>query len=408
MTGMFARRKALRGVAISWFARHGTAAVPLLVPAALGKPGDERTDAELALRFLAERFGKAEVLDAVTVHGEKAVDAVRTILDRDPLDVLPTRMPKIPGWLDLALLPQVRMAGGGNALPVDAVGHLVTMLAISKPGAAYAGVELVMEACDRASLAEFAWGLFERWQAAGFPAKDGWVLTALGALGSDETVRRLTPLVRKWPGEGWHQRAVAALDMLAEIGTDVALIHLHSIAQKIKFAGLKEKAQEKIEQIAADLNLSAEQLADRLVPDLGLEKDGSLVLDYGPRRFTVGFTEELKPYVSDEDGRPSGSSGKRSPGTHRSSGYSCTVFPHGLATARRTPALSTHGRSRPLSRCICFEEHGSPKRRAGSRRRTDLAYLRPNGFPWARGPPGGPHRRLRHPHRSALGKQSRR
>src|SRR5690606_22716523 len=33
-----------------------------------------------------------------------------------------------------------------------------------------------------------------------------------------------------------------------------------------------------------------------------LEADGRTVLDYGRRRFVVGFDEQLRPYVADEDG----------------------------------------------------------------------------------------------------------
>nr|BFE61807.1 hypothetical protein GCM10020063_063330 [Dactylosporangium thailandense] len=165
------------------------------------------------------------------------------------------------------------------------------------------GLAIVTRTCTAESLAEFAWSLFQRWQLAGFPSKESWVLDALGFLGDDETVRRLAPLIRAWPGEGGHARAVAGLDVLAEIGSDVALMHLHGIAEKVKFRGLKERAQEKIAEVADALGLSPEQLADRLVPDFGLDPDGTLVLDYGPRRFVVGFDEQLKPYVADEDGK---------------------------------------------------------------------------------------------------------
>lgn len=54
--------------------------------------------------------------------------------------------------------------------------------------------------------------------------------------------------------------------------------------------------------MADGLGLTLEQLGDRLVPDFGLDADGRLVLDYGRRRFLVGFDEALRPYVSDEDG----------------------------------------------------------------------------------------------------------
>ncbi|NKE63926.1 DUF4132 domain-containing protein, partial [Lentzea sp. PSKA42] len=144
---------------------------------------------------------------------------------------------------------------------------------------------------------------FQRWQEVGAPSKEGWALTALGWFGDDSTVRALSPLIRVWPGESQHARAVTGLDVLADIGTEVALSHLNSIAEKVKFKGLKTRAQEKVAQIAAELGLSRDQLADRLVPRLGLDDEASLVIDYGPRRFTVGFDEQLKPYVLDPDGK---------------------------------------------------------------------------------------------------------
>ncbi|MEV5408178.1 DUF4132 domain-containing protein [Thermopolyspora sp. NPDC052614] len=55
--------------------------------------------------------------------------------------------------------------------------------------------------------------------------------------------------------------------------------------------------------VVGGLGLTPEQLADRLVPDFGLDAGGGMVLDYGPRRFVVGFDEQLKPYVADEDGK---------------------------------------------------------------------------------------------------------
>src|SRR5690606_15146361 len=147
----------------------------------------------------------------------------------------------------------------------------LTMLAIAKPGDVYAGVEAVRELCDPASLAEFGWGVFQSWLAAGAPSKDGWALAQLGWLGDDEKVRRLTPLIRSWPGEGLTARAVSGLDVLADIGSHTALTHLYGIALKVRFKALRERAQRKIEEVAAGRGLTAEQLADRLVPDLGLD-----------------------------------------------------------------------------------------------------------------------------------------
>ncbi|MCX4744447.1 DUF4132 domain-containing protein [Kitasatospora sp. NBC_01287] len=331
MADRLARLKSAAATARSWFTRHGSAAAELLVPDAVGAVGPERRNAEGALRLIAAVHGAEAVRAAATPYGAEAAGALDALLTDDPLAAaLPARLPAIGAWADARLLPQLVLRGDTadapataptftattltattltattahrHALPADAAQHLITMLALSKPGAEYPGVAMVAELCTPASAAEFGWALFELWRLAGMPPKDSWALHALALLGDDDTVRRLTPVLRAWPGEGAHQRAVDGLEVLAAIGSDVALLHLHGIAQRVKFKALKVRAQEKIAEVAAGLGLSGEQLADRLVPDFGLDPDGTTVIDYGPRHFTVGFDEQLRPYVLDQDGR---------------------------------------------------------------------------------------------------------
>ncbi|MFJ9682362.1 DUF4132 domain-containing protein [Streptomyces sp. NPDC101194] len=297
------RLKSTAATARTWFTRHGVAAAPLLVPDAVGRKGTSRRAAEQALTLIAAMHGDTVVRDAARVYGAQTEAAVEMLLSVDPLERgLPARMPVLPGWAEPAVLPQIVVRSGG-ALPAQSVRHVLTMLALSKPGEVYRGVARLVETADAASLAGFAWALFEQWQLANMPAKESWALHALGVLGDDGTVRRLTPVIRSWPGEGAHHRAVEGLDVLASIGTDVALLHLHGISQRVKFKALKARAQEKIAEVAAGLGLTGEQLSDRLVPDLGLDEDGSTVVDYGTRSFTVGFDEQLRPYVLDGDGK---------------------------------------------------------------------------------------------------------
>ncbi|MFI6520317.1 DUF4132 domain-containing protein [Spirillospora sp. NPDC050679] len=303
MADWLVRRKAAARTARAWFRRHGTAAAPCLVPDALGKPGPARRAAEHALRLLAERHGPAPIVEAARVHGDRAAAAMETLLGSDGLDDLPKKVPVVD-WVDPRVLPQILLRDGATALPDAAAGHVLTMLAMSEPGDEYAGVQVVRDLCDPASLAEFGWELFRWWELNGAPAKEGWALKQLALTGDDGTVRHLTPVIRAWPGDGGHAKAVTGLEILAAIGTETALLHLHSIAQRVKFKGLKARAQEKIGEVAAELELTADQLADRLVPDFGLDASGSLTLDYGPRRFTVGFDEQLRPTVADQDGRP--------------------------------------------------------------------------------------------------------
>ncbi|MEN3540302.1 DUF4132 domain-containing protein [Microbispora sp. ZYX-F-249] len=303
MAGWLARLKSVRATALAWLARHPEAAARALIPPALGKPGVARRQAEQALAVLAAGGARDAVAQAAAGYGPAAEAAVADLLAADPLDALPAKMPVLPEWAEAAILTPIHLRGDAGALPPESVRHLMTMLAISRPGEPYAGLALVKEACDARSLADFVWSLFQRWQTAGYPSKESWVMDALGLLGDDETVRRLTPLIRAWPGEGGHARAVAGLDLLAGIGSEVALMHLHGIAEKVKFSGLKNRARQKMDEVAADLGLTPQELADRLVPDFGLSAEGSLTLDYGRRRFVVGFDEQLKPYVADAAGK---------------------------------------------------------------------------------------------------------
>ncbi|MEU0882274.1 DUF4132 domain-containing protein [Lentzea sp. NPDC005914] len=299
MADWLVRLKQARRVAVDWLGRHREMAARFLIPAALGAPGAERRNAEAALRQL-HGMGVDVAAAAPTAEAVKGIEALLSV---DPVDVLPSKLPAIGEWAEPRLLPQVLLRDRKHALSPEAAKHLLMTAALSKQGDVYAGLPIARDALDRGSLAEFAWAVFQRWQEVGAPAKEGWALTALGWFGDDSTVRALSPLIRKWPGESQHAKAVAGLDVLADIGTEVALSHLNSIAEKVKFKGLKSRAQEKVAQIAAELGLSRDQLADRLVPRLGLDDEASLVIDYGPRRFTVGFDEQLKPYVLDPDGK---------------------------------------------------------------------------------------------------------
>ncbi|HYC89750.1 MAG TPA: DUF4132 domain-containing protein [Thermoanaerobaculia bacterium] len=298
-----ARLKSARAVARRWLLLHPETAAIGLIPPAAGARGAARDAAASALRFLTANGHEETVMSTAARYGAEAAAAVREALDFDPLLLYPLRLPKLPPFWHQGAFTRPLLRGNGAALPASAMETLATMLAFSSLGEPYAGLAEVKEACKPASLGAFAWDLFSAWLVAGAPSKESWAFNAVGLLGDDACARRLAPLIREWPGEAAHARAVAGLDVLAAIGSDVALMHLNGIAQKVKFKGLQEKAREKIEELAERRGLTAEELADRLVPDLGLEPDGSMTLDFGPRSFRVGFDEHLRPYVKDAQGK---------------------------------------------------------------------------------------------------------
>lgn len=298
----FAKKK-WRTNAERWLVRFPAAAATGVIPMALGATKKERESGRAALRVIAESHRK-EVDAAAARYGKAAADAITALLDA-PSDEIPEKIPNLPAFVDPASLPRPRILGGKKALPESGLRALLTLLQLSTLEEPISLLEQVKTSFEPKSLAELAWELFQAWLTGGAVSKENWAFTALGLIGDDECARRITPLIRAWPGESQHARAVTGLDVLASIGTDVALMHLHGIAQKLKFKGLQEKAREKIQVIADSRGLTSDELADRLVPDLGLDDNGSLALDFGPRQFTVTFDESLKPMVRDAAGKVS-------------------------------------------------------------------------------------------------------
>ena len=291
--------KTLRSLGQQWLLRWPEHALCGLIAPALGKPGEAKDVAAKALRFFAANGQYDLLMQVAARYGDaKVIAAVQATLDEDPLDLHPSKVGGLPEFWQPQMWTRP-VLHNGKALGDAAMTVLGQMLMFPRGDGLYEGIAQVKAACTPDSLAGFAWDLFSAWLAADAPAKEGWAFTTLGILGDDETARRLTPMIRVWPGEAAHARAVTGLDVLAGIGSDLAMMQLNGIAQKLKFKGLQDKAREKIAAIAEARGLTTEELEDRLAPDLGLDERGTLVLDFGPRQFKVGFDEALKPWVRD-------------------------------------------------------------------------------------------------------------
>lgn len=292
--------KVARQPATDWLLRHPCTSAHVLLRQLFGSEESAREDARAALHVLAA-LGLRSALEEAAQHlGEAVRTALSTELHADPLLRLPARMPRLPGFYVPAALHRPRLVHDGAALPDEAMQHLGLMLAISRPGQPYAGLDAVRAACTPASLAEFAWDLFEAWWAAGAPSKDAWALTSLGLLGDDSTAHRLGPRALRLAKEGARQRALAMVDLLIGFGSDTALMHLNHLAERCTRAMVRNRAAEGLDTVAAQRGLSRIELADRLVPTLGL--DEGRTLDFGPRQFHIGLDETLAPHVKDAQG----------------------------------------------------------------------------------------------------------
>ncbi|GAB2922495.1 hypothetical protein GCM10027280_07160 [Micromonospora polyrhachis] len=261
-------------------------------------------DALPALDAAARARVEAILASAATPSTGGTVGATLPVLAGPPRkpDGKPMRVPELPEWLVIAALPAVRLADGGEVLSPDAVRQLCALLAVSKITAPHPGIAEVRALCEPHSLAAFAWTIFEQWQAAQYPAKSQFAMVALALIGNDTIVPALTSLFPAW-ATGSSLRVRTGMDVLAAIGTDLALTALHRLSRKAKTSGFRRFAEQRINAAAEARGLQPAQLADRIVPDLGFDTDARTTLDYGPRQFTVGLDAQLQPWITDQNGK---------------------------------------------------------------------------------------------------------
>jgi hypothetical protein len=293
MARVAARRKRYRRTALAWLLRHPKESAIGLVPFALGPLGDDRDDAEAAIVYLARR-GFDELVRAIA-REYGVLDDVARAIDRDPL-AIDARAPKAPDFLRPDALPAVRLRSGARLDP-ESGGALLELLRVAPLDPPYPGVAQVREACDEASLAALARELVEEWLLAGAPGKHEWMLHSTVHFPSEDGTRRVASAARDWARKD-RAKARRACVALAAIGSDLALMHLGHVAETSRFEDLRAEARSLLDDVAAERKLTADELADRTLPDLDLE-GGALTLSFGARAFTVKLDETLTPYVED-------------------------------------------------------------------------------------------------------------
>ncbi|EHK3036138.1 DUF4132 domain-containing protein [Escherichia fergusonii] len=290
-----------RNLARQWILQWPEHTATALIPLIFARSGDNSEAALSALRLLYEQ-GHGELLQTVANRWQHTDvwPALKQLLKQGPMDIYPTRIPKAPDFWHPTMWSRPRLITNNQPVTDDALEIIGEMLRFTQGGRFFCGLEQLKTFCQPQTLAAFAWDLFTAWQQVGAPAKDNWAFLALSLLGDESTARDLTTQILAWPQEGKSARAVSGLNILTLMNNDMALIQLHHISQRAKSRPLRDNAAEFLQVVAENRGLSQEELADRLVPTLGLDDPQALIFDFGPRQFTVRFDENLNPVIFDQ------------------------------------------------------------------------------------------------------------
>lgn len=163
-----------------------------------------------------------------------------------------------------------------------------------------AAIAADLEKKDLESLACEVW---ELWLKAGAQSKTKWVLSFAAVFGGAAMTPKLVHAINDWPQNARGAIACDAVAALSVSPDPAALVAVDSISRKFKFRQVKTAAAAALDSAAQELGITAEELADRIVPTLDFAPDGTRVFDYGSRTFTVRLTSSLELAVTTEAGK---------------------------------------------------------------------------------------------------------
>lgn len=160
---------------------------------------------------------------------------------------------------------------------------------------------LLAEDLKEDELNAFAVGIMSKWLEYGAEAKKKWVLNFASVHGGDRIVEVFMHYIKQWADNMRGAIAADAVKALAMNGGPLALMSVDSMAHKFKQKQVKKAANEALENAAKALGLTSEELADKIVPDLGFNEQMEQIFDYGTRKFKVYLTPALELEVFDKN-----------------------------------------------------------------------------------------------------------
>ena len=204
-------------------------------------------------------------------------------------------------WLFETSLPEVHFKNGTPADERYLQALILCYSTMPTPGR-NGNAFLLANELDEAELNKFAMEIFSRWYKAGADSKTKWAMYFSIIHGGDVMDENALKCIKYWAENMRGAIAAEAVKAISLNGSTFALMTVDNLAHKFKQKQVKKAAAESMETAAEALGITADELADRIVPDLGFDENMERVFDYGTRKFKVYLSPRLDLDVFDENG----------------------------------------------------------------------------------------------------------
>ncbi len=159
---------------------------------------------------------------------------------------------------------------------------------------------------DRSRSGSFAAAVLAAFLQSGQEATDRWAMTVAGMLGDDAVVPVLAAQIRSWAESNRGKMAEWAVQALALLGTDSALLAVDAMAirYRTKMKNIGRAAAESFALAAERMGVTPDELGDRVVPWLCFAPNETCLIDAGQKQYEVRIGPDLKlRYIETKKGK---------------------------------------------------------------------------------------------------------
>jgi hypothetical protein len=326
------KSKPARDAAARALGRMGDDAVPRAGKLLAEKKADTRAGAVTVLTTantaqaieLLEKQAEIEadenVRDAILLGLDAAWTASGRRFTREEIEAriasVADKLEKPPAeWINEAGLPAIKFEDD-EPLSKDAVRYLLYRQSRAAEIRADIEAKPLFAMIDRKSSGDFAIEILKSFFASKVDAGDRWALALAALLGDDRIVPILNQQIRQWAESTRGKMAEYAVEALALLGSDAALLTVDALAirYRTKKKNVGKAAVDAFAAAAANLGITTDELGDRVVPWLGFEPGQKRIIDCGTRKVEARIGSDLKlQFIDLEKNKPVASLPKTAP-----------------------------------------------------------------------------------------------
>lgn len=157
----------------------------------------------------------------------------------------------------------------------------------------------IVEKLNSTDLQNSLENIFKLWVENGADTKKKFISLPYCIYASDSQLLKIKKQLETWAKASRGALASFVVKNIALNGGSIALLTVDNISKKFPNNMVKNAAKSAISFAAESLGISVDELTDKIIPNLGFDKNGERIFDYGSRTFTISLMPDFSLSIYD-------------------------------------------------------------------------------------------------------------